>query len=182
MNIPSDEKLLIKTKRLILEPILVSHANEMAKLLEDSELYTFIPNDPLDLAKLQKKYELWSKRISPDRDEIWLNWAARLTASDEVVGHFQVGVREGTESNLAYTVGLKWQRKGFALEALHAVLKFVNANMDLRVIKAWIDTRNIASIKLVEKIGMQRVGFVQKADHFKGSDSDEFIYQFSFSQ
>lgn len=179
-KLPSDEKLRIRTLRLTLEPILVSHATEMATLLKDAELYEFIPQDPPELTKLEKTYEFWSKRISPAGDELWLNWVARLNESGEVIGHFQAGVKEGTESNLGYTVGLKYQRRGFASEALQGILSFLKAEMGLTCVKAWIDTRNTASIKLVEKLGMLQVGFVEKADHFKGKDSDEYVYQFSF--
>ncbi|MBP9708765.1 MAG: GNAT family N-acetyltransferase [Oligoflexales bacterium] len=44
-------------------------------------------------------------------------------------------------------------------------------------VKAWIDTRNLASINLVKKLGMTQVEFIAKADHFKGTDSDEFVFR-----
>jgi ribosomal-protein-alanine N-acetyltransferase len=179
-KVPSDEKLLIKSERLTLEPILTSHAEEMVELLSDPELYTFVPQEPPELNKLIKTYDFWSKRISPEGNEIWLNWAARLTETGVVIGHFQAGIKEGTESNLGYTVGKQYQRNGFASEALRAILSFLNGEMDLKSIKAWIDTRNIASVKLVEKLGMTQIGVIKKADHFKGVDSDEFVYQFNF--
>jgi ribosomal-protein-alanine N-acetyltransferase len=122
----------------------------------------------------------WGKRISPDGNEIWLNWAARLTETGALIGHFQAGIKEGTESNLGYTVGKHHQKKGYASEALQTILLFLKMEMGLESIKAWIDTRNTASIKLVEKIGMTKIGTIKKADHFKGSDSDEFVYQFIF--
>lgn len=180
MRVPSDEMLLLVTDRLILEPILVSHASEMVSLLKDADLYSFVPQDPPELAKLEKTYDFWSKRASPAGDELWLNWAARNKQTGEVIGHFQAGVKEGTESNLGYTVGLCFQRQGFAKEALQAILSFLNEKMRLESIKAWIDTRNLASIALVEKLGMVKVGFIEKADHFKGKDSDEHVYQLIF--
>ncbi len=180
LKAPSDKTLLIETDRLTLEPILVSHAKEMFALLRDPDLYKFIPQDPPELTKLEKTYDFWSKRCSPTGDELWLNWAARMRKTGEVIGHFQAGVKEGTESNLGYTVGLRFQRQGFAMEALQAIFLFLNREMKLESIKAWIDARNFASIALVEKLGMVQIGFIKNAAHFKGADSDEYIYQFTF--
>lgn len=145
-------------------------------------VYDFVPQDPPELEKLEKTYGFWSKRISPAEDELWLNWGARLKSTNEIIGHFQAGVKEGPDSNLAYTVGRKFQRLGFASEAIRAIISMLGSKLSIPCLKAWIDTRNFPSIKLVEKLGMVRVGFVKNADNFKGSNSDEFIYQFTFDQ
>jgi hypothetical protein len=47
------------------------------------------------------------------------------------------------------------------------------------VVAAEIDTRNVASIALVESLGFSRVAFEKGADHFKGSSSDEYRYELS---
>jgi ribosomal-protein-alanine N-acetyltransferase len=43
-------------------------------------------------------------------------------------------------------------------------------------VHAEIDTRNAASIRLVEGLGFERVEIVRDADWFKGAASDEFRY------
>ncbi len=174
---PSDETLFLQTPRLRLEPILISHASEMVEVLKDPSLYEFVPQDPPTLSKLEKTYEFWSKRSSPSGDEIWLNWAARLISSGELIGHFQAGLKAGPDSNIAYTVAQKHQCQGYALEALVGIFNFLEQEMGSKSVKAWIDTRNEKSIRLVEKLGMKRVGYIKNADKFKGKDSDEFVYQ-----
>jgi [ribosomal protein S5]-alanine N-acetyltransferase len=47
------------------------------------------------------------------------------------------------------------------------------------VVVAKMDTRNFASIALVEALGFERVGTTIEADHFKGSVSDEHRYELS---
>lgn len=173
---PSDDHLIIRTDRLVLEPIKVTHANEMVTVLSDLQLYDFIPQDPPDLGKLEKTYEVWARRISPDKTELWLNWAARWKDSDKLIGHFQVGYKPD-EASIAYTVGLNFQRRGFALEALQEIIRFLKESLRCKTIKAWIDTRNKPSIELVKKLGMSQVNFIPKADHFKGADSDEFVFE-----
>lgn len=50
-----DPKLRLTTPRLVLEPILESHAPEMLPLLSAPELYRFIPQDPLPLEKTRRQ-------------------------------------------------------------------------------------------------------------------------------
>jgi len=173
---PSDENLVIRTSRLILEPVKVEHASEMVSILSSPQLYNFVPQNPPDIEKLKKTYELWSKRISPEGDEIWLNWVARGNDNNQLVGHFQVG-QKPKECSIAYTVGLDFQRLGFAKEALLGIFSFLKVKMDTKIVKAWIDTRNAPSIELVKKLNMSQVSFISKADYFKGTDSDEYVFQ-----
>jgi RimJ/RimL family protein N-acetyltransferase len=44
------------------------------------------------------------------------------------------------------------------------------------MIKAEIDTRNAASIRLVERLGFRRAGVRERADYFKSMPSDEVDY------
>ena len=44
---------------------------------------------------------------------------------------------------------------------------------------AEIDTRNTASIKVVEKWGFIRTGLTKEAAYFKGATSDEYRYSLS---
>jgi RimJ/RimL family protein N-acetyltransferase len=47
----------------------------------------------------------------------------------------------------------------------------------VRVVVAEMDTRNAASVSLVEALGFERVGTTLGADRFKGSVSDEHRYE-----
>jgi ribosomal-protein-alanine N-acetyltransferase len=167
---------VIETSRLTLEPVRREHAVEMVSVLADAELYTYLPHEPPTLAYLEELYERWSHGLSRDGTEFILNWMARLRSTGALVGHFQSSIPPSRIAPLGYTVGLKFQRQGFALEALQAVIAFLKSSGRVSVVKAWIDTRNRSSIKLVEKLGMTLERRLEAADEFKGSKSDEFVY------
>ncbi|MBP9708764.1 MAG: GNAT family N-acetyltransferase [Oligoflexales bacterium] len=107
-------ELRLETERLLLEPICENHAEDMAALLADPDLHTFVPSNPPTLEKLNSQYKYWESRISPQEDELWLNWVGRLKANGKIVGHFQAGVKTSLEANIAYTIGKDFQRQGFA--------------------------------------------------------------------
>jgi ribosomal-protein-alanine N-acetyltransferase len=168
----------ISTSRMILEPIIESQAYEMWQLFNDSELHHFVPYEPLTQEKQRERCARWSTRCSPDGSERWLNWAGRHKETKEVIAHFQVGIK-ATESNVAsigYLVAKSFQRKGFALEGLEAVFTYLRNELGIQEIKAWSDTRNIASHQLAQKLGMVQIDMIKDADAFKGSTSDEFVF------
>jgi RimJ/RimL family protein N-acetyltransferase len=70
-----------------------------------------------------------------------------------------------------------YQRRGFAAEACECLLEHLFDDYGVGVVAAEIDTRNGASIALVESLGFEKVGFQQDADRFKGSTSDEYRYE-----
>lgn len=177
MRVPDDSTLLLETVRLTLESVAICHAAEMVQLLADEALHRFVPSDPPTLHALEDTYRYWEKRISPKGDELWLNWIAREKRSKLAIGHFQAGIKASGEASIAYTVGIKFQRRGFALEALKEICQFLENKIKAAPIKAWIDTRNIASISLVKKLGMNQIATIENADQFKGASSDEFVFQ-----
>jgi len=179
---PSEKELIIKTDRLILEPILPVHANKMLEVLSDKEIYKYIPENPPDLDKLTKRYEHWAKRISPKGDELWLNWVGRRVDTNELIGYFQSGFRAVDNVDIAYVLGINHQKLGFAFEAMSAVISFLETKLNAKIIKAWIDTRNHASIKLVKKLGMKQVEIIKDADYFKGESSDEYVFERVFNK
>ena len=169
----------LETERLCLEPIREHHASEMVTVLKAESLYDFIPSNPPTIEELISRYKMWEKNLAPDGSEIWLNWAARLKESGKLVGHFQSGIKvDSTESYIAYTVGAAFQRRGYSYEALKCLCTYLREQQNVKTIKAWIDTRNMASISLVSKLGMRQVAFVKDADRFKGNASDEYVFEF----
>jgi [ribosomal protein S5]-alanine N-acetyltransferase len=149
----------------------------MLPLLSDPELFCYLPENPPSLAELEERYRRWEPRRSPKGDEIWLNWIARIRETRTPLGHFQAGIKENREAYVAYLVGTEFQRKGYAFEAMSEICRLLENQMNVSLIRAAVDTRNIASLRLLEKLGMKRIDFFANVERFKGSPSDEFLYE-----
>jgi [ribosomal protein S5]-alanine N-acetyltransferase len=168
----------LETERLFLEPILPAHAPVLYKRMQEERLYRFIPQDPPDTPRtLEDRYEFLSARRSPDGREAWLNWAVRERSSGEYAGTLEATVYDKGTAIIAYMVFVPYQRRGIAAEACVRLLQHLFEDYRVGMVAAEIDTRNVASIALVENLGFERVGFQKDADHFKGSTSDEYRYE-----
>lgn len=171
------ETSVMQATRLRLEPLVAGHAAIMFEGLRDPNAYRYIPQEPPASAhELANRYAALESRRSPDGREAWLNWA--LVDSDRRArGYVQATVRlDSREAWIAYLVFASSQRQGYAKEALSALLPALRDAYDIYRFNAEIDTRNLASIRLVEALGFERVRYVRHADEFKGSVSDEFHY------
>jgi ribosomal-protein-alanine N-acetyltransferase len=167
----------ISTSRLLLEPIEVSHAAKLFESLTSPLLYQFIPQDPPPSVKnLEKRYSRWEQRQSPDGEEIWLNYALLHTELDKYVGTLQATVHNYGTATIAYEVFPDYWKQGIAKEACVALIDHLFQQYCVRTIQAYVDTRNQASWSLLESLGFERGAVIEAADHFKGSNSDEFVY------
>ncbi len=172
-----DLSLVLETDRLVLEPITTDHVEKILQILSSETLYQYIPGNPPSSESLKKTYGFWQNRKSPDSKEIWLNWAAKSKTTNKYIGHFQAGWDNQNGFSIAYTVGVQFQKQGFAKEAVSSVIDFLVSHFNAETIRAWIDTRNLASIHLMKSLGFTQSSFIKNADEFKGSKSDEFVFE-----
>jgi len=173
-----DRERIINSSRLALEPIGSHHADALLEVLSDPSIYTYLPSDPPSTrVALRDRYSYLARRQSPDGREVWLNWALRLLATGDYAGTVQATVGPNQAALLAYELGSPYRGLGYATEACQAVRNELVTAYGVVAIKALVDTRNDRSIRLLERLGFLRTGFVADADHFKGATSDEYVYE-----
>lgn len=172
-----------ETERLLLEPLRAQHAAELFEVLSDEQLYRHIPQDPpVTLDALTERYRRLESRRSPGGEEQWLNWAVRSKSDRRCVGRIEVTVRPDGIALLAYEIGPAFWQRGIATEACRRVIRALFEEGDVTTVHAEVDTRNLPSIRLLERLGFERSGFRANADFFKGRASDEWSYRLTRPQ
>ena len=169
----------LSSERLRIEPLRSEHAPMVLASLQDPQIYTWMPGDSPTAEGLQKRYDFLENAVSPDGEELWLNWVAFLRDSMTPIGTFQATLPKKAPGSFAYIVFPPRWRQGFAREMAQCVLTHLFETHEIPSLYAEIDTRNIGSIGLVESLGLSRVSTTVGADFFKGSSSDEYKYSVS---
>jgi RimJ/RimL family protein N-acetyltransferase len=77
-----------------------------------------------------------------------------------VVGLHQID-RDGLRAELGYWIGVPWWGKGYATEAARAVVRYGFDELGLHKIHAHYLTRNLASGRVLERLGMQQEGLLR---------------------
>ena len=117
----------ISTERLELLPLRVEHAEEMAVVLSDPALHTFIGGAPATESTLRTRYQRLTAG-SPDLAVSWLNWVIRLREEDCLTGTVKATVStsgDGAFAEIAWVVGTPWQGRGIATEAVRDLVDWL---------------------------------------------------------
>jgi [ribosomal protein S5]-alanine N-acetyltransferase len=174
---------VLETERLLLEPLRERHAKHLFPLLADPQIYTFIPQDPpVSLAELQTRYKRLETRHSPEGEALWLNWAIYLKTEKHYAGIVEVTIGNDKTAYLAYELNPNFWGFGYATEACQQVIKTLFTEYPVTEIIAEVDTRNVASSKLLERLSFERVRIKERADFFKGAYNDEYVYRLKHNQ
>ena len=138
-----------------------------------------MPQDPpTDIVLFREKIKFLEARISRDQTEYWLNWVCFEQKEKNIIGQIEASLQmDCSLAYLAYFTFPKYWKLGYAIEGCKAIINHLFDEWGAKKIMIEIDTRNIASINMVERLGAKRVGVKEKADYFKDSWSDEYVYE-----
>ena len=79
-------------------------------------------------------------------------------------------------ASLGYCLDEAMWGHGYATEAAHAVLEWAFDTLDLNRVQAETDTRNVASARVLEKIGFVREGTLREDCIVNGEVSDSWVF------
>ena len=79
-------------------------------------------------------------------------------------------------ASLGYCLGQAAWGHGYATEAARALLQWAFDTLDLNRVQAETDTRNVASARVLEKLGFVREGTLREDCVVNGDVSDSWVY------
>lgn len=168
--------LEIDTERLILKPLGMEYLQttfEYASDIENTRYMVHLPDETIEEAKefLTRVEEEWQKE-EPD----YYEFAVILDGAH--IGAVCVYLDENrTSGELGWILNKKYWGNGYAYEAADAVIDFVAGNLGIMHFVAHCDSENVASYKIMEKLGMQRTDSYHGRKN-RSSDEDREEYQY----
>lgn len=81
-----------------------------------------------------------------------------------------------TQAEIGCTLRKEYQRKGYATEALKAMVGYLFGTLDKHRIVASIDPRNTSSIRLIERLGFRKEAHFRESYYLRGEWVDDIIY------
>ena len=137
---------LFVTERLSVRKFIPDDYNDLADILTDAEVTYFEP------------YETFTREACIQEALNFSNSKEffAVVLNNKVIGKFYFSDKGFGSYEIGYKLNRNFQGKGYAYESICGVLKYAFSILKVRRVYAEIDTRNIKSIKLVERIGMRR--------------------------
>lgn len=159
----------ITTQRLHIRKFEIQDWQSVVNYMSDQTVMHYMPEGVLTAQQVQKF-------ISDNRDEA-KHFAIVLREQSQVIGHLVFHPYFGEHTyEIGWVLNPAYYRKGYASEAAQALLDYGFTKMKLHRIIATCQPENIASYRVMEKIGMRREGFFKKCIPYGDDWWDEYYY------
>ena len=162
---------MIETDRLLIRKFKVADYNDLYEYLSDPVTYVFEPGSPVSLDE--------AKVLARQRSKGNDFFAVVLKQNNKMIGHLYLEHLEPKERltwELGYIFNPAYQRKGYASEASAALADYTFKNFKVHRIMARCNPDNIASWKLLERIGFKREGYFKKWGFIHRDDNGNPIW------
>lgn len=167
----------LETPRLILRRFVGSDLPTLFAYRNDPEVACYQSWGVTDKAGLQDFIQS-QRPLQPGTPAEWFQFAIELKSTNELIGDcaLKVGKEDARQGEIGFTLSRKHQGKGFASEAVSALLDYAFTKLGLHRIIAITDCENQPSIVLLERLGMRREGHFLQSIWNKGEWRDEYQY------
>ena len=92
------------------------------------------------------------------------------------IGHFYVLHVAGKQLEIGYSLLPSERGKGYCTEATQLMVDYLFLSKETMRIQAQTDPRNVASHKVLEKVGFKKEGTLRKSFFMRGEWRDAYIY------
>ena len=108
----------------------------------------------------------------------WVMFAVALRDGGRMIGEVGIYVeaRKASAGNVGWSFHPEYQGQGYATEAAKALLVHAFQGLGLHRVTSGCDTRNAASFRLMERLGMRREGHLRQSQCRNGLWHDEYLY------
>lgn len=123
--------------------------------------------------------ELYLREIDQGyADRTFCQWAITETAADDLIGTVTLTAwsKRNRRMELGYMLSPAHWGKGYASEAVRAVLGFAFERMRLHRVEAELDPRNTASARLLERLGFREEGLLRERWYVYDEWCDSALY------
>ena len=161
---------IIETKRLVLRPYRFEDVEDELTYATDEEWSTFLPvprpYSRMDAIQFLARTTLLDRTVHP-------TWA--IVAEQRVVGGINIRLEfQNRLGEMGWSIARPLWGRGLTTEAALAVIEAAfGTHPGLNRIRAMADARNLASHRVIEKIGMRREGTLRQNRITRAEPVDE---------
>lgn len=171
-----DKFPVLETERLILREIKPEDVNEIYDIRSSEEAMKYFGHNVY--TSLTEAEEMISAITNGFKNKEGIRWGIALKGSDRLIGSGGPWrlLKQHLRCEIGYDLLPNYWRRGIMSEALSEMIKFIFDKMNLHSIEANVDPDNIASVKLLEKLGFEKEGHIKESYYFNGVFTDTGIY------
>ena len=147
----------ITTARLRLRRSRPEDAERIAEYRSDPDVHRFQGWDRTDADGIREEIEQMARRLPGEPG--WVQLSVEDLESGALVGDVGLSPEAGDPGvvKLGYTIAPEFQRRGFATEAVRALIGYVFGTLGAELIRVYAAGDNVASHRVAERSGLRLV-------------------------
>jgi RimJ/RimL family protein N-acetyltransferase len=171
-----DLSLKLKTERLILRPLNIRDAESIFAYRSDAITNQYQGWVPKTIGDAQTFISKVAENI--DEYDTWFQFVIISKVDGELVG--DIGIHffdvDRYQVEIGCTLAKSYHGKGIAIEALKGIIEYLFIKLYKRRITCSIDPQNLASIKMVERLGFRKEAHFKQSILIDGEWVDDIVY------
>lgn len=167
----------IESKRLLLREFSLSDCPEVQAYTSDPEVVKYMPFGPTTEDQTREHLSQCMATAAEQPRRIY-ELAVVMRAENHLIGTATIALhpQERRHASFSYLVHRQYWGNGYATEAMRTLIDFAFRVLQLHRLEDTCDTRNLASARVMEKLGMRREGHLRETIWKDGQWYDEYIY------
>lgn len=166
--------LKLQTDRLLIKPFETHHLNDVFKIYNDETTCQFLLHGKWTDENKERKFKKKLKHNQLTKENT-LNLA--VLVDSEVIGDLSVWYTDMKDTvEIGYTFSKSVSGKGYATEAVSALIDYLFEVVQVHRIQANLDARNTASRNLCERVGMRKEAHFVQDFWNKGEWTDSIVF------
>lgn len=166
----------IDTTRLLLRPLVSTDAHALHKIMSDAEVVRYWNTEPWKCT--ERAYKAINDCTNAIKAGNQLTLGLFRKSDTKLIGtcHLFHIVKNSRRANLGYGLCQEAWGKGYMREALYEFLGFAFTNLNLNRVQAEIDPHDQSSVKLLQRLGFNKDGYLKQQWIVHGEPSDSELY------
>ena len=166
----------LKSKRLILIQSEASHASELFSIWKDPEVSKFMNIESLSTIDEVVDLITFTNQLAVMNQSI--RYTIILKESNEIIGGcgFNEIDFENERAEIGYELRKEYWGKGFASEAVSALMCYWFHYLGLNRLEARVISENLPSIRLLNSLGFHFEGLLRQSEKSNGNFIDVRVY------
>jgi RimJ/RimL family protein N-acetyltransferase len=179
MNIPYTFSGPVRTERLLIRAEREDDVDDIHAYRGREDVCLYLPFTPRTRDEVAEKVAIWSQQLTiADETSFWQLAVERLEEPGRVIGDVFFSLRsiENETAEIGWITNPDYARRGYATEAVSALLRIAFEEIQVHRVFAQLDPRNVASIALCKRLGLREEACFVEDVWFKGEWADTGVY------
>jgi len=177
-QVPFRPEYPLRTQRLLLRPYAYGDVDGLYAYQRLPEVHRYLYTEPRTRAEVEAIVAERAGLAVLTETGNAITLVAELAQTGELVGDCVLFWRsqEHEQGEVGYVFNPAYHGRGYATEAVGALLRLGFEGLGLHRIAGHLDARNTASARVLERAGLRREAHLVENEFVKGEWADELIY------